>query len=194
MRTYAMSEEDGGAPEPVAGVSVAGAGACIVGRQGVDLAKLLPELQPDKHYHIPSRANWSLHEMLGYLLGKTGPAKVWVTSWGITQGPLDKVMGMQRDGRIQELSVLFDKRVKLQCPQAHQLLLAGNAKVRLTKNHSKLIVIRNDHWGITVITSANLTRNVRLEYYVVCTQPLIADWNIGWLDLEMQGAQPFAAE
>lgn len=181
-------------PPPLPGVATSGAGSCIVGRHGVDLAQLLPDLVPDRHYHIPSKANWSLHEMLGYILRHTGPAKVWITSWGITQEPLQKVMDMQRAGLITEINALFDGRVKLQCPDAYQLMLAGTARVRLTKNHSKVIVVRNAQWGVTVITSANLTQNVRLEYYVICTHATIADWNSSWIGLEMDGAQPFDPE
>lgn len=168
----------------------------VVGRHGVDLETLIPELLQDRHYHIPSRGDWSLHHMLQFLLGRIGPAKVWVSSWGITQEPLDQVLRLLDSGAITELAVLFDSRVKLQCPQAFQLLIGrtDRVRVRLVKNHSKLLALVNDESAITVVSSANLTQNERLEYYVICTERALTEHTIGWMDLELDDAQPFEAE
>lgn len=193
LRTYA---QEGGEPAhrtvPAAGVT--GANAFLVGRRGVDLAELLPELQIDTTYHLPSRGDWSLHELLTYLLQLTGPAGVHLVSWGITENPLRQVLNMLQAGTITELHALFDSRVKLQCPNAYQLAMASGCRLRLAKCHAKLMVLTNDAWGITVSTSANLTVNERLEYYVISTHRQVADFNRNWLDLELDDAQPFENE
>jgi len=170
----------------------------LVGRHGVDLEQLIPALEQGCHYHIPSRAEWSLHHMLQFLLGRVGPARVWVTSWGITQEPLNQVLRMldSEPPVITELNALFDSRVKLQCPQAFQLLIGrtDRVKVRLARNHSKLLVLLTDTWGITVASSANLTQNERLEYYVISTDRALALHNRDWIGLELDDSQPFEAE
>jgi hypothetical protein len=97
---------------------------------------------------------------------------------------------------ITELNALFDSRVKLQCPQAFQLLIGrtDRVKVRLARNHSKLLVLLTDTWGITVASSANLTQNERLEYYVISTDRALALHNRDWIGLELDDSQPFEAE
>lgn len=168
----------------------------VVGRHGVDLEQLIPSLLPDRHYHIPSRGDWSLHHMLQFILGRIGPANVWVTSWGITQGPLQQVLDLVAGKQIVTLAALFDSRVKLQCPEAYQLVVMNpdRARVKLTKNHSKLLVLMNDEWGVTVASSANLTQNERLEYYVISTDRALAAHNRDWIELELADSQPFLTE
>ena len=136
--------------------------------------------------------------MLQFLLSRIGPAKVWVTSWGITQEPLNQILQLLDTSPpvIQSLNALFDSRVKLQCPQAFQLLLgrSDRVRVRLAKNHSKLLVLINEQWAITVCSSANLTQNERLEYYVIATDRALAIHNRDWIQLELDQSLPFDAE
>lgn len=175
-------------------VQEAGAASFLVGKRGVDLEALLPEIQKEQDYDIPSRGDWSLHEMIEYVLTKTGPAEVWLASWGITENPLRQVMRLCSDRVITRLHALFDSRVKLQCPNAYQLAMASNVHMRLAKNHSKLVVFLNETWGATIYTSANLTENPRLEYYMLSTRRKRALFNREWMDLELQDAQPFENE
>lgn len=184
-------------PPPIAAMEIDGRVDLLLGKRGVDLDVLLPRLDPDTSYHIPTVGHWSLHEMLGHLLRRTGPARVWMTSWGISTKPLQYVLDLVRSGSITELDLLLDPRVKLQCPQAYQLLIAlsneARVRVKLAKNHSKLTLIRSATHTITLPASANLTRNPRIEYYVVCTHRSLLEENLVWLEETMNGAQPFAA-
>lgn len=166
----------------------------LVGKRGVDLESLLPQIQQETDYDIPSRGDWSLHEMIEYVLTKTGPAEVWISSWGITENPLRRVIRLCAEGVITQLHALFDSRVKLQCPNAFQLAMAANVEMRLAKNHSKMVVFLNPEWGATIYTSANLTQNERLEHYMISTRRKRAEFNRDWLNLELQDAQPFEKE
>jgi len=171
----------------------------IVGKQGVDLNALLPPLKEGTAYHMVSRGHWSLHEMMSLLLSRIGPAHVSLASWGITQEPLNKVLRLARTGAISALDLYFDSRVKLQCPQAWQLILAAKSeglaipvRVGLSKNHSKVIILRNAEWGIVVSGSANLTDNPRQEYYVVTVNAGLAAASFAeWFDKGMRESTPF---
>ena len=43
--------------------------------------------------------------------------------------------------------------------------------VYLTENHSKVLLIENDRWMVTVFTSQNQTRGNRTECAMITTQP-----------------------
>lgn len=191
LRNYALPDEQQGAPTLVPAIASAGAATFIVGKHGVDLADLLPELLPEHTYPLLSKGQWSLHEMLAYLLSITGPAAVSISSWGITSEPLKAVIRLQELGLITGLECLFDSRVKLQCPEAYQIALVANARVRLAKNHSKMLVILNEQYSVMVNTSANLTMNPRIESYVIMTHRAAVEQYASVFREIMDGANPF---
>jgi hypothetical protein len=199
LREYASPIEEGcSTPEVFPPMQDQAAYTGIVGRFGLDLQSLLPELQQDTYTDILSNGQWSLHEMIAHLLHLTGPAKVWVTSWGISQEPLKAVIRLVDTKHILRLQMLFDHRVRLQCPEAYQTLveMAGRDEisVHLTKVHAKTVVITNDSWSLVLRTSANLTNNPRIESYSLTTHKSAERFNRGWIEQVMQGAQPFEAE
>lgn len=163
----------------------------VVGKKGVDLSELIGELKRDHHYHIPSLGNWSSHHMLLYLLSITGPATVYLTSWAITEEPLRMILKAIEDRKILDLHCIFDNRVKLGGPQAYQLAKANFVNMKLTKCHAKVMVIENDDWCISVVGSANLSRNPRIECYVICTVDKISRYHKEWILEELDNAHPF---
>jgi hypothetical protein len=200
MRSFsAPRSEEAGPPSLIPPISGEGEGHFHVGRYGVDLKAVLPVLHPDAWHDIPTKGHWSLHEMIAYLLTITGPAVVWLATWGFATEPLKHLLKALREERITQLHLLLSDRVRLQCPQAFQLLqqalndpdMRDRMRVRTAKTHVKMVVITNADHHITVDTSANLTDNPRLEKYLVRTHHAAAVFNAGWMDLEMQGANPF---
>ena len=121
-----------------------------------------------------SHGQWSLHELVDLLFQVTGPASLAITSWGLSEKPLQRVLDLVHQGIALDPLIILDYRVKLQSARAYQLLLASGLDIRLTDNHSKMLVLINDQWAISVFTSANLTRNPRLEFYVISTSPKVA--------------------
>ncbi len=186
------SEEDLGAPQPEA-TRVAGNVRSSIGHKNSTLQELVGALHHNEHIHLPSFAKWSMHDMLTHILDHTGPARVWITSWTITEEPVRTILQHMEEGRILSLRALFSERVEAMNPAAHQLA-RFNLQVRLTKIHAKCIVVLNDKWGVTVSGSANFTRNPRIEKYVVCTHREQAIAERTWIDAVMDGAKPFDHE
>jgi len=134
-----------------------------------------------------------MHQMVRHVVDLIGPCDAWLTSWGISQEPLNEILEMHRVGRIRSLRCLFDSRIREECPQAHQLTLLSNAIVRLGKNHSKVVILMNSSHAITISASANLTNNPRMESYVMMTHRHIANEASSMIDQVIEGAQPFNA-
>lgn len=164
----------------------------VVGRKKVDLQHVLGEIRPDEHVHVPSMGSWSMHHVLGYVLSKTGPADVWLTSWSITEEPIALIVEHLERGAIRKLNALFHDRVEAMNPAAHSMA-RFNLQVKLAKVHAKTLVVINDSWGVSVKGSANFTRNPRIENYIICTHRAIAECDRDWIEQVMAGADPFEA-
>ena len=132
-----------------------------------ELEKDIGEIKPDLVKPFWSNGKWSMHDLLLYLVKLSGPAKVWLSTFSISEIAIRAFSHALETGLITELHCLFDYTVK-----THKLSLlyfAGNivSDIRLVPNHSKVILIENNDWKITVISSANMSPNPRIEAGVI---------------------------
>lgn len=172
----------------------AGSNRFSMGMIGREIGDVLGELNQNESIHIPTRGTWSNHNVLEWILKKTGPARVWITSWTISEIAVRTLIQLIDSGQIEEIHCLFDERIKVNCPQAYQLVSKEVVDMKLTKIHAKSIVVLNDDWGVSVTTSANFTRNPRIEKYVICSDRAIAESDRLWIDRELKLARPFEME
>jgi len=110
-----------------------------------------------------SEGLWSMHELLYYLLTVTGKADVWLSSFSLSEIAIRSFVNAKEDNLIKSLSCLFD--ISARSNKRDLLFFANNVidRIALTKNHSKIIVIKNNEWNIVVVASANLNTNNKLE-------------------------------
>lgn len=155
------------------------------------LKKTVGEIQPGTVIQFCTGGQWSMHELLHYILLKTGPAKVCLSTWTITEQPLRTILDLHKRGLITELNCLFDHRIKERTPKAFQLAQGIVHKMKLTKIHAKVTVVENDQWGVAIIGSANLSRNPRIEAGVIFTDKVSAAFNRSWIMEEINNLQPF---
>lgn len=130
---------------------------------GISLKHSFPDYEENKLCVSFSKAKWSAHEMLAYFLQMVGPSDVWIASWSITEEPARKLISLMDGGHILNLSCLFGERLKVIAPGAYQLLKSRVKNLALARSHAKVIVIRNEDYGITVVSSANFSKNMRTE-------------------------------
>jgi len=129
------------------------------------------EIRQNETIPFTSEGEFSMHELLEYLLLKTGPAKVRITSFSITEAAVRSFLHLMETGVILSLECLFDLSVK-----RHKLGLLNFANniatsIALTKCHAKLILIENSDWKISVAGSANFQVNDKIEAGVISTCP-----------------------
>jgi hypothetical protein len=127
------------------------------------LQQHLGDLQPGHTYVYLTGGKWSNHQLLQYLLEKTGPADVYATTWTITEAPVRVMQQLLDSGAMRSLTLLTDHRITSRAPQAWQLMQTLNATVHLSKCHAKVTVAIGDTHGIVVINSQNMTNNPRIE-------------------------------
>jgi hypothetical protein len=152
----------------------------VMGRK-VDVLASLPKLERNTQLHFCTEGKWSSHELLAKLLEITGPADVELTSYSFTEDPVRMLTQYLDSGIIKNLMVLVDKRVKVQNPSAYQLAVANFRYMKLVQIHAKVMIIRNDKYSITVISSANYTRNKRIEVGCITENFEIAMFHQNWI-------------
>lgn len=116
---------------------------------------------------LASNADWSMHQLLEYLVLKTGPAKVSISSFSITEVAIRTFLNLKDAGLIQRLDCLFDFTVKQH--KAGLLFFTSNVadSISISKCHAKLILIENDMFSLTVVGSPNFNVNDKKEVMVI---------------------------
>lgn len=155
------------------------------------LKKKITGIKQNRNIHYVSAGEWSCHELLFHLLSFTGPAKVWIATWTITEDPVRMLIDGLKSGIIQELNCILESRVVKRTPEAYQMAKHSMSNVRLSVCHAKVTVIENDEWSIAIVGSANYTNNPRIEAGVICTNKDVAEFHKNWISLELQNAHAF---
>lgn len=134
---------------------------------GRDLRQDIGDIQTDQVKPFFSEGLWSMHDLMIYLLEITGPAKVWLSTFSISEAAIRAILSAVEKKMITEMHCLFDHTIKKN--KLSLLYFAWNVigDITLTDNHSKVMLIENDRWKIAVIGSANMTPNPRKEAGVI---------------------------
>ena len=172
-------------------LAVEGKNSVVRGTRGRALNDIINSIEIDETIHLPARGSWSTPHLIQHLLNFIGPAECWVTSWSVKEQAVRILIDLIDKKQITQLHCLFDERIRVQCPQAYQLASNNFVDMRLTKIHAKVVVLRNADWGITIATSANLTRNPRIENFVISTHRQVADFYLEWIQEEIENSNPF---
>lgn len=159
-----------------------------------ELESCISELVPDQAQQFATAGRWSLHQLLEFLLRKTGPCRLWMTTWTITEEPMRALLMMMREGLILELNAVLDYRIEKRKPEAFQLASQIITRIKLTKCHAKLLVLKNENWNVTVLGSANFSNNPRIEAGVIFTDKGSADFHSQWIDEVIDGKEVFRAK
>ncbi|SFC95145.1 hypothetical protein SAMN05421780_1146 [Flexibacter flexilis DSM 6793] len=149
------------------------------------LKQVIGQLAQNEVIPFATHGKWSSHELLRYLLQFTGPASVSLTTWAITEEPLRMIHKLIEEGQITEFNCVFDYRTEKRKPEALQFAQCIVSRVKLTHCHAKILVVQNDHWQVTVVSSANFTNNPRLEAGTIFTLPAVADFYKNVIDNEI---------
>lgn len=139
------------------------------------------ELQMGTDIHFATDKRWSLHDLIVYCLKQTGPADLYFCTYAIKEYQARLFTNMKQDGLIKKLTALVDYRISVHDPGADQLLKSVCDSIGYMRTHAKLVVIRNQSWGIAIAGSANLTSNTTSDIGVITCNEVIADYRINWI-------------
>ena len=172
-------------------VPALGSSLLVIGKSNEKLHQVFGQVTQDQSVHYASLGDWSTHDLLFFLLEQTGPARVYFTTWAISEYAIRQLYLFIEHGLITELKGIFDYRNGIRKPAELQFLQKITTDIKAAKCHAKVTVIENDHWGISVVGSANYTRNPRIEAGVLCTDKSVADFHRNWILNELSNTSAF---
>jgi len=166
-------------------VPFAGSNLLTIGKANEKLHQVFGQVVDGQSLHYASLGDWSTHDLLFFLLEQTGPARVYFTTWAISEYAIRQLYQFIEHGLILELKGIFDYRNGIRKPAELQFLQKITTDIKAAKCHAKVTVIENDNWGISVVGSANYTRNPRIEAGVLCCDKTVAAFHRDWILKEL---------
>ena len=162
-------------------IPFAGSNLLTIGKANEKLHQVFGKVIDGQSVHYASLGDWSTHDLLFFLLEQTGPARVHFTTWAISEYAIRQLYQFIEHGLILELKGIFDYRNGIRKPAELQFLQKITTDIKAAKCHAKVTVIENDNWGISVVGSANYTRNPRIEAGVLCCDKTVAAFHRDWI-------------
>ena len=101
--------------------------------------------------------------LLGWILEQTGPADVAVTTFSTSDAYLCGVINLRKRGLINHSTLVADIKASSKTLKLKRLMTEAFDEVKLTLNHSKIMLVSNAEWLVSVITSQNQTYGDRAE-------------------------------
>lgn len=145
------------------------------------LKKHIGIIPQDKALHFVTFGRWSMHDLIFYVLKQTGPAHIKMASWSICEPAVRNFVSKVESGEILSCEFLLDPRVKVRNPKPLQMVQM-NFVHRFAACHAKVTTIENDNWKISIVASANLTNNPRIERGVIFPFKDVFEFDNKWLN------------
>ena len=168
-----------------------GSNLLVIGKANEKLHQVFGQINQGQSVHYASLGDWSTHDLLFFLLEQTGPARVYFTTWAISEYAIRQLYLFIENGLITELKGIFDYRNGIRKPAELQFLQKITTDIKAAKCHAKVTVIENEHWGISVVGSANYTRNPRIEAGVLCCDKTVDAFHRDWILNELSNTSAF---
>lgn len=108
-------------------------------------------------------------DVLRWILDQTGPAHVQLTSFSISEEFLRRIFFIEKENLIRSLDIVLDFKATNKTLILWPFIAQTVENCYLASNHSKLLLVFNDKWSVSVVMSQNLTRGNRFESGFIST-------------------------
>lgn len=112
-----------------------------------------------------------LFDVLEFILLQTGPANVYISTFSTSEEFLRRLFSLRKRDLILHAVLMADLKAAKKTVNLYTFMDTVFDDVYLTENHSKVLLVENDKWMVTVVTSQNQTRGNRTECSIITTQP-----------------------
>ena len=129
--------------------------------------------------------------MIMELLKRYNPADLYISTYALRELSIRQIILAQDRKELLSVNMLLDYRAQVRIPEVFQLARMNMNKIHLTKIHAKVFILKSDKGCVSIVTSANLTSNPRIECGVVSMNNDLADFHINWMQKIMDNAEIF---
>ncbi|WP_338812720.1 hypothetical protein V9L05_15245 [Bernardetia sp. Wsw4-3y2] len=138
-----------------------------IGMQKSELENAISHIQKNQSLAFATRGAWSAHHLLEYLVRQIGSCECILASWAFSEQAAKTVQALKEQGLITNLTCFLDNRIK-EYTKAKSILERTGELIFIT-SHSKMILLKNEKWTISVVMSANFSKNRTLETGMILT-------------------------
>lgn len=114
-------------------------------------------------------------DVLQWILDQTGPAHVQMTSFSISEEFLRRIFFIEKAKLISSLDIVLDFKATNKTLILWPFIAQTVENCYLASNHSKILLVFNDKWSVSVVMSQNLTRGNRFESGFISTDKAVFD-------------------
>ena len=135
---------------------------------------------------LQSHLGRGLHTLglLGWILEQTGPADVYVSTFSTSDAFLRGFYNLKKKDLVLKSVLLADLKASKKTYRLYKEMQQNFDAVYLGQNHSKVVLVQNDRWTVTVISSQNQTYGDRAECTLVTTsQEIFYEQYCGFRDI-----------
>ena len=135
---------------------------------------------------LQSHLGRGLHTLglLGWILDQTGPAEVYVSTFSTSDAFLRGFYNLKKKGLVTKSVLLADLKASKKTYKLYKEMQQNFDAVYLAQNHSKVVLVQNDEWTVTVISSQNQTYGDRAECTIITTfQEIFFEQYSGFSDI-----------
>lgn len=104
-----------------------------------------------------------LADILAWIVSQTGIADVDVSTFSTSEGFIRRVVKLRESGAVRHCRMLCDMRASCKTATLMPFISSAFDDARLSRNHSKVILVHGELMDVAVVTSQNQTRGDRLE-------------------------------
>lgn len=113
-------------------------------------------------------------DVLEWILEQVGKAKVWQTSFSISEEFLRRLFFIEKGGKVSEFNLVLDHKATNKTLKLWSFISQVMKRTYLADNHSKILLVESEAGDtISVVTSQNLTRGNRHESTFISTDNAI---------------------
>jgi hypothetical protein len=127
------------------------------------LAALVSAVNDGTTTFFLSDGDWSMHDLILELLVTRSPASLFITTYAIRDTAISPLIMAVQNGLIKELYMYVDYRAEVRTNDVFQLVKNNADKIAMGACHAKITVLQWDGGYVTIIGSANYTKNPRVE-------------------------------
>lgn len=133
--------------------------------------KIATLLQPLNKKSFQIYVGTGLHTLglLSWILKQTGRADVYVSTFSTSEAFLSGFHNIKKKGLISHSILVADLKASRKTVELYRLMSTCFDSVYLSMNHSKIVLVQNDDYLVSVISSQNQTYGDRAECTMVTT-------------------------
>ena len=157
------------------------------------LKELLPTLPDDGwSYHVISSGNFDFWTYVPHLINLAGRFdEFYCSTWTMSRPIALEMLELYDSGKVGKISLLTGLYFKRRETAVYAFILDGllkrSQRYIAFRNHTKLMLLGNDDYHLTIEGSANLTANPRAEQFILTNHKGLYEFNRAWMEEMLNG-------